>query len=110
MSYTYFSGRILKKINQHSPHITHGFFPPATPRLLSFWLGGGRSRLSTITIALLGGDGHLGAVHLYAGDMHRLVPVRAEVLQGENVGLGGGQKWFGCGNKLPVWDQDLPQV
>lgn len=66
------------------------FFSRSSPnRLLDIDIGvvgdtfSTRSAPADDCVALQRSVGHLGAVHLLAGALHRMVPVRVEVLQGQ---------------------------
>lgn len=57
------------------------------------------------TVAVQRRQRHLGTVPLHARDVHRLVPVRAEVLQGQ-----AGKRTAEQRGQLPVRDQNVSQV
>lgn len=82
-------------------------------RLLDFEPGGSNRKISGRALdALQRGEQPVGAVPVLAGDLHWLVSVWAEVLQGEER-----QRLGGCGyvrrtaaDELSLRHQDLPQV
>lgn len=85
-------------------------------RLLDFEPGGSNRKISGCALdALQRGEQPVGAVPVHAGDLHRLVSMWAEVLQGEER-----QRLGGCGHvrrtaaaaadELSLRHQDLPQV
>lgn len=85
-------------------------------RLLDFEPGGSNRKISGRALdALQRGEQPVGAVPVHAGDLHWLVSVWAEVLQGEER-----QRLGGCGyvrrtaaaaaDELSLRHQDLPQV
>lgn len=94
------------------PTLLLGDCNTAWVRLLDFQPGGSNRKISGRALdTLQRGEQPVGAVPVHAGDLHRLVSVWAEILQGEERGRHvRGRTAAAAADELSLRHQDLPQV